>query len=80
MDYNELNLKVRIPNIGSLVRRLPRTLLPTPGNVIFTVLIVGCLLWANSVGAFFAPVPFSAASSVATIPYQGRLADSITFL
>lgn len=53
-----------------------RSWLPTRGNVLFTVLIVAGLLWANSAGAFFASAPSSTASSVSTIPYQGRLADS----
>jgi hypothetical protein len=51
-----------------------RHLLPTPGNVIFTLVMIAVLLWAQSAGA----VPFRAesAASTGTIAYQGRLADS----
>ncbi len=50
-----------------------RWLLPTPGNVLFTLLVVGILFYTQSVGAFPARAP---ATSANTIPYQGRLADA----
>ncbi|RLT41468.1 MAG: hypothetical protein DWI57_06930 [Chloroflexi bacterium] len=55
-------------------RRRLRHLLPTPGNVIFTLVMIAVLLWAQSAGA----VPFRAesAASTGTIAYQGRLANS----
>ncbi|MCL4835266.1 MAG: hypothetical protein KJZ86_22700 [Caldilineaceae bacterium] len=55
-------------------RRRWRHLLPTPGNVIFTFVMIAVLLWAQSAGA----VPFRAesAASTGTIAYQDRLADS----
>ncbi len=55
-------------------RRRLRHLLPTPGNVIFTLVMIAVLLWAQSAGA----VPFRPenAASTGTIAYQGRLADS----
>lgn len=45
--------------------------LPTPGNVIFTLIVVIGVLWAQNAGAlalFVTPPPIN-------IPYQGRLAD-----
>lgn len=52
-----------------------RKWLPSRGNVLFTLVMIGVLLWAQSAGA----VPFSAtgAESTGTIAYQGRLADSV---
>lgn len=52
--------------------------LPTRGNVIFTLLIISTLVWAQSAGAFPAPAPETetAATSTGTIAYQGRLADA----
>ena len=51
-----------------------RAWLPSRGNVLFTLVMIGVLLWAQSAGA----VPFRAesAASTGTIAYQGRLADS----
>lgn len=55
--------------------------LPTPGNIIFTLLTISVLFWANSVGA----IPFLSAgtdqssilnTSSSTIAYQGYLIDS----
>ena len=60
------------PSVGGL-RRL-RILLPSPGNVLFTLLVVGGLFWAGSVGAV--PLLQTAASSTNTVAYQGRLADA----
>lgn len=49
--------------------------LPTPGNVIFTLILLVSLLWAQSVGAISLGAPALATTSTAGIPYQGRLAD-----
>ncbi|MEM7129661.1 MAG: hypothetical protein AAF702_25240 [Chloroflexota bacterium] len=51
--------------------------LPTPGNVIFTFLVIGGLLLAQNSGALtlFAAPDFQSAST-GTIAYQGRLADT----
>jgi hypothetical protein len=51
-----------------------RKWLPSRGNVLFTLVMIAVLLWAQSAGA----VPFRAesATSTGTIAYQGRLADS----
>ncbi len=57
-------------------QRLARWLLPTPGNVLFTLLVVGGLLWATSAGALPFTAPALSSDSTTTISYQGRLADS----
>lgn len=49
--------------------------LPTPGNVLFTVLVIGSLLWAQNAGAISLGAPTTTATSINGIPYQGRLAD-----
>jgi len=55
-----------------------RSWLPTRGNVIFTLVIAGLLVLAQSVGALPLGRPLAApsATSTGTIAYQGRLADS----
>jgi len=57
-------------------RRLARWLLPSPGNVLFTLLVVAGLLWASNAGALPLRAPMLASDSTTTISYQGRLADS----
>ena len=57
-------------------RRLARWMLPSPGNVLFTLLVVGGLLWATSAGALPFRAPTLAGDSTTTVSYQGRLADS----
>lgn len=55
----------------SQIGHLGRLFLPTPGNVIFTLIVVMGVLWAQNAGAlalFVTPPPIN-------IPYQGRLAD-----
>jgi hypothetical protein len=65
-------LRIPLPsNVGWL-----RRLLPTPGNVLFTLLVVGALLWAASAGALPLRAPAAAGTSTGTIAYQGRLADA----
>jgi hypothetical protein len=61
-----------------VLRQPPRLrwLLPTPGNVVFTLLVVGVLLWANSRGVLALGTAAPTAPSTSTIPYQGRLADT----
>ena len=53
-----------------------RAWLPSRGNVLFTLLVVGGLLWATSAGALPFRAPTLASDSTTTISYQGRLADS----
>ena len=79
MEHKELQLKVRIPwptirSDGFNFRRL----LPTPGNVLFTLVMIALLVAAQTAGAL--PLARSqtapAAASTGTIAYQGRLADA----
>jgi len=54
-----------------------RHLLPTPGNVIFTLAMIALLVAAQSAGALPLANPKSAIpNSQSTIAYQGRLADA----
>ncbi len=53
-----------------------RAWLPTPGNVLFTLLIVVGLLWATNVGALPLRAPAAVGTSTTTLSYQGRLADN----
>jgi hypothetical protein len=53
-----------------------RTWLPSRGSVLFTLLVVGALLWAASAGALPLRAPAAAGTSTGTIAYQGRLADA----
>lgn len=43
--------------------------------MVFTLLVIGSLLWAQNVGAISLGVPLTTSSSTGTIAYQGRLAD-----
>ena len=56
-------------------RRWLQMLLPTPGNILFTLLIVALFFWAQSIGAFPNNAP-RAFTSTGTIAYQGRLANA----
>jgi hypothetical protein len=70
------HLNLRIPlwwPSGLGWRRLARWLLPTPGNIFFTLLVVGGLLWATSASAPPLRAPALAGDSTTTISYQGRL-------
>jgi hypothetical protein len=51
-----------------------RLLLPTIGNMVFTMLVVGSLFWVSRIGTL--SLASSAAISTSTIPYQGWLASS----
>jgi hypothetical protein len=57
-----------------------RAWLPSRGNVLFVVIVLGALMWAQSAGAF--PIaasmtaPTAPSASTGTIAYQGRLADA----
>ncbi len=70
MDYREIN--IRIPRF----QRFPSWLLPSPGNVIFTLVVVIALFWAQSAGAIPLLAQESTDSSISSISYQGRLADA----
>jgi|688.fasta_scaffold189995_2 hypothetical protein len=49
--------------------------LPNKGNFIFTLFVLGSVLWGQSVGAISLGAPLTAVTSTVGIPYQGRLAD-----
>jgi hypothetical protein len=71
------HLDVSLPDTGALPRLL-RILLPTPGNVIFTLAMIALLVAAQSAGTLplGRPQAAPAAASTGTIAYQGRLADA----
>jgi len=82
MERKRFTLDVPWPNFSKV--RLTR-LLPTPGNVIFTLVMIALLVLAQSAGALplanpkpvLSPVEVSAIqNSQSTIAYQGRLADA----
>ncbi|MEM7533827.1 MAG: hypothetical protein AAF639_16705 [Chloroflexota bacterium] len=50
--------------------------LPSKGNVVFTLLAIGCLIWTQNAGATLLGAPAVQTTSTETIPYQGRLADA----
>lgn len=56
--------------------RIVRWLLPSPGNVLFTLLLIGGLFWAQSAGAITLGAPAATSVSTSTIAYQGRLTDT----
>ena len=53
-----------------------RAWLPSRGSVLFTLIIVGGLLWAQGAGALTLGAPLAATTSTGTIAYQGRLANA----
>ena len=70
-----LSLDVSLPDTKAWPRLL-RVLIPTPGNVLFTLLVVASLLWAGNAGALPLRTPAAAGTSTGTIAYQGRLANA----
>ena len=78
MEKKVFNITVAVPwpRWSRFPKALARWLLPSPGNVLFTLLVVAGLLWANSVGALPLRAPAAASTSTGTIAYQGRLADA----
>ena len=75
MEHKRFAIEVPWPDFRKI--RLSR-LLPTPGNVIFTLTMLALLVAAQSAGALPlgrpAAEPYNASTS--TVAYQGRLADS----
>ena len=55
-----------------------RRWLPSPGSILFTLLVVGLLVWAQTAGALpgLASPQSELQNSQSSIPYQGRLADA----
>jgi len=79
MDEHELvDIHIRIPRWRP---RLPAPkrlgpFLPSPGSVLFTLLAIGGLVWAQAVGAVPGAAPAGPdAASTGTVAYQGRLAN-----
>ena len=56
-------------------RNWPQWLIPMLGSTSLTLLIIGTILWAQSVGAITLNIPNApaAASATKTIPYQAYL-------
>ena len=57
-------------------RRL-RYLLPTPGNVIFTLVMIGVLLWAQSAGAVSLLAPRNSQSARAQSPTRAACPTAV---
>jgi hypothetical protein len=53
-----------------------RSWLPSRGNVLFTLVIVGAFFWVQNAGALPFSAPAAPDTSTGTIAYQGRLADA----
>jgi hypothetical protein len=77
MEHKEIKLRIPWPTIRSDGFNF-RRLLPTPGNVLFTLVMIALLVAAQTVGALPLGRPQAAPSttSTGTIAYQGRLADA----
>jgi len=78
MGKRNINFDVWWPDRPLIPRSFWRYLVPHPGTFIMTLLVIGGLLWAQSVGALPLGRPQVApnAASTGAIAYQGRLADS----
>jgi hypothetical protein len=70
----EINIRLSIPT--SLSRISWRGWLPSRGNVVFTLVVVFSLFWAQSANALPWAKPAAVAASTGIWPYQGRLANS----
>jgi len=75
-EKHTVQLPLYWPRLKGNRRNLVHWLLPTPGNVLFTLLVVAGLFWASNAGALPLRAPALAGDSTTTISYQGRLADS----
>lgn len=78
MGKRNINFNIWWPDRPKLSRSFWQYLIPHPGTLLLSLLLIGGLLWAQSVGALSLGRPLGAAtaSSTGTIAYQGRLADS----
>ncbi|MGB3060436.1 MAG: hypothetical protein WBE17_11945 [Anaerolineae bacterium] len=76
MKHREIQFKLRIPQPEWSMKAIRRVWVPTPGNVLFTLLMIGLLLWAQSAGALPLRLLGPNVPSTTTIAYQGRLADA----
>ena len=68
--------RIRIPIWLPNLQGNWRAWLPNRGNVLFTLLVISALFWAQSAGALPLPAPAAPNTSTGTIAYQGRLADA----
>jgi hypothetical protein len=78
MAHKEIKLRIPWPTIRSGGFNF-RRLLPTPGNVLFTLVMIALLVAAQTAGALPLGRPQGSAptaASTGTIAYQGRLADA----
>lgn len=69
MNRKQLTINFSWP---SFERRAWHNWLPSRGNVVFTLLVIGLFFWAQRAGA----IALTTTASTATINYQGRIADS----
>jgi len=76
LEKHTVQVPVYWPRLEINKRQIARWLLPTPGNVLFTLLVVAGLLWASSAGALPLGAALTSSTSTSTIAYQGRLADA----
>ena len=76
LEKHTVQFPVYWPRFQGDKRQLARWLLPTPGNVLFTLLVVAGVLWASSAGALPLGAALTSSTSTGTIAHQGRLADA----
>ena len=69
-------VRVAISFLWRSLRGDLRSWLPTRGNVLFTLLVVGSLFWVQNAGALPSWAPAAPNTSSSTISYQGYIADS----
>ena len=69
-------VRVAISFLWRSLRGDLRSWLPTRGNVLFTLLVVGSLFWVQNAGALPSWAPAAPSTSSSTISYQGYVADS----
>lgn len=75
MHKRHIGFDIWVPDLEG-VGRLGRKLLPSPGNALFTLLVVGALLLAGNVGALSLRLPLGEITTFPTmINFQGRLTD-----
>jgi len=74
-SYLNLQIPLWWPD-GPTWQRLARALVPHPGTLVTTLLVVGAVLFAQNVGAGPFKTPALTGTSTTTISYQGRLADA----
>lgn len=76
MNRKHIGIDIPWPTIHSHKSLFSRWL-PTRGNVLFTLLMIALLLWAQTAGALpLFSSPSTTNTSQSTIAYQGRLADA----